>query len=200
MSFIVGMDEVGRGALAGPVVAAAACFDIPYAVNDPRVPVRIDDSKKLTAKQRAESASWIYKNAVSVGIGKGSVTRINNRGIVGAAHFAFRMALREIEQASILSINYVLIDAFYIPRLGKLTKSQQQPIIKGDQKEFSIAAASIVAKVYRDSLMQKLGNCAIYLPYNWVQNKGYGTSEHTLAIKNLGTTKHHRKLFVRNYA
>lgn len=197
MSIFLGMDEVGRGALAGPVITGCVGFEQPYAIEDKRVPVRINDSKKLSAQQRQESALWIYENALCWGIGVGSVTTINNAGIVAAANSAFRKGYKASTRMLHGEIDLVLVDAFYIPRLG-IPKSQQKAIIRGDQKEFCIAAASIIAKVYRDTLMEKLGSKKPHREYIWHKNKGYGTAEHIAAIKRIGATKHHRTLFVRN--
>ncbi len=192
---IVGLDEVGRGAWAGPVVAGAVCFDTPYKIKDRRLPVFIDDSKRLSEQQRIESAQWIYENALFWGIGKGTVSTINRRGIVPAANYAFRRAFKPIRTSVPNPITSVLLDAFYIPRLG-VHKKYQTPVIKGDQKEFAIAAASIIAKVWRDDYMARLGNKS-YKPYLWEQNKGYGTKAHQMAIRTHGITKHHRTLYLR---
>lgn len=186
---VAGADEVGRGALAGPVVAAAVAL--------PRsVTVKIDDSKKLSPKQREVADKWIRQNCLGFGIGVGSVTMINKLGIVKATNFAFRSALKIILKENNFSIDYLLIDAFYVPYVASIRKERQIPIVGGDAKSLSIAAASIVAKVYRDKLMKILSTS--YPDYYWQDNKGYGTQFHRLAIKSRGATIHHRQLFIRN--
>lgn len=187
------MDEVGRGSWAGPVVAAAVLFEKNYCIRDLALPVLIDDSKKLTAKQRNEASEWILENALLVGIGKGSVRKINTRGIVPATNSAFRKAFKLVKNSEIKEF-LLFIDAFYIPRLPGVKKENQTPLIKGDSIEFTIAAASIVAKVYRDALMAKLGTS--FPEYQWPHNKGYGTKAHQEALKKFGPTKHHRTLFI----
>jgi ribonuclease HII len=182
--YVVGCDEVGRGSLAGPVVTAAVAF-----APETKVEVHIDDSKKLTSKQREEASKWIKENALAYGVGIGSVTQINTRGIVEATNMAFLAALKKLNY----EIDFVLMDAFYVPRLAR---EKQLAIVKGDQLSLSIAAASIIAKVYRDELMAQLSTK--FNQYAWHQNKGYGTLIHRTAIKEHGVTKHHRSLFVRN--
>jgi ribonuclease HII len=128
------------------------------------------------------------------------VAQINNLGIKKASEIAFRRAIanckQSLPQGGKLKIDYLLIDAFYIPYVKGLRRKNQKAIIKGDTKSISIAAASIIAKVYRDKLMQKLGKHPKYKKYGWGRNKGYGTLEHRSAIKKYGITRQHRKQFV----
>lgn len=190
---VAGMDEVGRGSFAGPVVAGVVAF-----VSDPKPGIldaghiRINDSKKLTPKQREKSAFWIKHGAFCYGIGKASVLEINRFGIKKASEIAFRRAIKNCGRR----IDYLLIDAFYVPYIKGLRRKNQKPIIKGDAKSVSIAAASIIAKVYRDGLMTKLNQNSKFKKYRWDKNKGYGTLSHRMAIKKYGVTRLHRKDFV----
>ena len=215
---IAGVDEVGRGCFAGPVVAGCVVFPAGLVVNggvlsrnSPKsthegtpalgLPVArhpsilINDSKKLSPKRREIADRWIRKNALAFGIGQASVAQINRLGIKKASEIAFRKAIKDTG----IEINYLLIDAFYIPYIKGLRRKNQKPIIKGDTKSISIAAASIVAKVYRDKLMTDLGKKSKYRKYKWTKNKGYGTLDHREAIKKHGTTRQHRKQFVETW-
>lgn len=189
---IAGVDEVGRGCFAGPVVAGCVVFapNTIYNIQDTILYVRIDDSKKLTSKQRERADKWIRKNALAFGIGQASVAQINRLGIKKASEIAFRKAIKDCGK----SIDYLLIDAFFIPYVKGLRRKNQKAIIKGDTKSVSIAAASIIAKVYRDTFMAKLSRK--YGKYRWDKNKGYGTLEHRNAIKKYGITRLHRRAFV----
>ena len=190
---IAGIDEVGRGSFAGPVVAAAVAFapNSKFEILNSKQ-IRINDSKKLSSRQREMSSHWIKKNALCYGIGKASVAEINKFGIKKACEMAFRRAIKNTNKP----VDYLLIDAFYIPYVKGLRRKNQMPIVKGDTKSISIAAASIVAKVYRDRLMVSLGSKRKYKNYGWCQNKGYGTLAHRNAIKKYGLTRLHRKKFV----
>jgi ribonuclease HII len=189
---VAGVDEVGRGSLAGPIVAGCVSFPKNFEFLIPKG-IRIDDSKKLTAIQRERSDGWIRENCLSWGVGEASVAQINRLGIKKAGEIAFRKAISKVNP------NFLLIDAFFIPYVRGLRRKNQQAIINGDEKSLSIAAASIIAKVYRDRLMIKLGSDKKYKNYEWAKNKGYGTKMHQRAIKKFGVTKLHRKLFVRNF-
>jgi ribonuclease HII len=214
---IAGLDEAGRGALAGPLVCAAVVFlnrtsEIVKKASEDKV--KIDDSKKLTALQREKAFLWIKKNSFSWGIGTSSVAEINRYGISKATFSGFRRAVKEVEKRANSRVNFILIDAFYVPyiegikmprkntrKANRKSKSMkieagQLALIHGDEKSFSIAAASIIAKVYRDKLMRKLALRARYKKYNWHKNKGYGTKDHLLALKKFGLTKEHRLDFV----
>lgn len=184
------MDEVGRGSFAGPVVAGTVAFS-----PDLKVGVKINDSKKLTPRQREIANKWIKNNALAWGIGEAGVGKINKFGIKKATEIAFRKAINNCKP----EINFLLIDAFFVPYVRGLRRKNQLPIINGDEKSLSIAAASIIAKVYRDNLMASLAKKPKYRKYKWQKNKGYGTKEHQKAIRRYGVTKLHRKLFVRNY-
>lgn len=197
---IAGVDEVGRGCFAGPVVAAAVAFapinNYQFTIfNKLQNKIIINDSKKLTQKQRKRANYWIKRNAVCYGIGKASVPEINKFGIKKASEIAFRRAIRNCNKR----IDYLLIDAFYVPYVKGLRRKNQKSIIKGDTKSVSIAAASIVAKVYRDKLMTSLSEKSRYKKYGWDENKGYGTLKHRKTIQKYGLTKLHRKQFVQTW-
>jgi len=125
----------------------------------------INDSKKLTSKQREAADKWIRKNALSFGIGEASVAQINKFGIKKATEIAFRRSIHSISQYH--NIDFLLIDAFYIPYVRGLRRKNQKAIVKGDSLSISIAAASIIAKVYRDKLMLNLSKNPKYKKYNW---------------------------------
>ena len=177
---IAGVDEVGRGAWAGPVVAAAAVFPSFF-----KTSFKLFDSKLLSSKQREELAEKIKKTA-SVGIGVVGVPTINKIGIGRATQKAFREAVRSLP----CDAEYFLIDAFYI---RYWLRENQLPIKKGDRSCSSIAAASIVAKVYRDNLMRELANK--YPRYGFDIHKGYGTPAHQEAIRQYKLSGVHRKSF-----
>jgi ribonuclease HII len=178
---VVGVDEVGRGSWAGPVVTATVIFPAAF-----KPTFQLADSKLLSIKRRLELDEAIKNNAVGFAIGEVGLPHINRYGIGRSTQQGFRKALAG------LSINpdFLLIDAFYIKYLPK---KNQLPIVKGDQKSFSIAAASIIAKVYRDQLMEKLS--LDYPNYGFEKHKGYGTKAHQEAIKIHGFSPLHRKSF-----
>ncbi|UIP92472.1 ribonuclease HII [Wolbachia endosymbiont of Anopheles demeilloni] len=176
---IAGVDEVGRGPLAGPVISAAVIFTDRDTVID-----GINDSKKLIPKCR----QVLYEKITSVakfGIGMASVEEIDSYNILQATKLSMKRALVNLD----LELDYVLVDGNQSLEVKWQTKS----IVNGDSLSISIAAASIVAKVTRDRLMEELHNK--HPQYNWYKNKGYGTKEHLSAIGLHGITKHHRKNF-----
>lgn len=181
---IAGVDEVGRGAFAGPVVTAAVILP-------PHFPVTlgIHDSKLLTKEKRNEFSDSIKKQAIAYSITEVCVECINKEGIGKATQKSFVNTIVNL----IVKPEYILMDAFYI---SDLDKSIQKPIIKGDQISLSIAAASIIAKVYRDTLMEKEG--VNYPEYGFEMHKGYGTAFHREKIKEFGLTKLHRTSFSLN--
>ena len=203
--FIAGADEVGRGSFAGPIVAAAVVFapisNFKFLIsNEKGRRIIINDSKKLTPKQRQNASKWIKKNALAYGVGSVSAKVINGLGMAKAARMAFRRAIssanRKLNTKNLKSIEFLLIDAFYVPYVKRLRRKNQLAIINGDEKSIAIAAASIVAKVYRDALMEKIGSGRKYKKYGWIENKGYGTKIHREAILKYGITGYHRKKFV----
>lgn len=182
-AYICGIDEVGRGPLAGPVVAGAVILprdcDILY----------INDSKKLSAAKRDELYDEIMEKAVSVGLGYVGPERIDEINILQATYEAMREAVSKLEPQPDLLLN----DAVTIPGLSQ----KQVPIIKGDAKSISIGAASIIAKVTRDRLMEEYDR--MFPQYGFASNKGYGSAEHIAAIKEYGPTPIHRKTFIKNF-
>lgn len=180
---VAGIDEVGRGPLAGPVVAAAVILPKECKIEG------VNDSKKLSAKKREELYDIILEKALSYGIGIVSNERIDEINILQATYEAMREALSQLSPKA----DYILADAVTIP----MVSTPQRGIIKGDAKSMSIGAASIVAKVYRDRLMEAFDE--VYPGYGFGANKGYGSAEHIEGIKKLGITPIHRKTFVKNF-
>lgn len=188
---VIGIDEVGRGAFAGPVAVGGVVFS-PNLIGsdiDHLLSLGINDSKKITAKKREELNLTIKELAAAWHISFISVERINETGI-GKATFE---GMKEVVNTLKLKARnpYLLIDAFKIPEIAV----PQMGIIRGDSLSISIAAASIIAKVERDRLMAELGKK--YLHYAWEKNKGYGTLIHRKAIAKYGQTSHHRVDFCR---
>jgi len=190
--YIAGVDEVGRGPLAGPV--CAACVVLPEDFNI----VGVDDSKKLSEKRRGELYSLIIEQAVAYGIGLVGNERIDETNILIATKEAMVAAIKGA--SAMLSeraddgaaIGHLLIDAVKLPEAG----IPGTAIIKGDEKCVSIAAASIVAKVTRDRIMTEFDS--IYPGYGFASNKGYGTEAHYAGLRALGRTPLHRLTFLRN--
>ena len=178
---IGGVDEVGIGPLAGPVVAG--CVVLPKDVFIPDV----NDSKKLGEEKRELLSEVIKKNAIAYGIGIIDNEYIDSVNILNSTYEAMRIAISKID----VEIDCLLIDAVKIPNIDIM----QKPIIKGDMKSISIAAASIIAKVERDNLMKKYDE--LYPQYGFGKNKGYGTKEHIEAIKKYGPCPIHRKTFLK---
>lgn len=181
--YICGIDEVGRGPLAGPVVAAAVILPKDCSI------LYINDSKKLSAKKREELYDIIMEQAVSVGIGMKSPQRIDEINILQATYEAMREAISKLNPRPTLLLN----DAVTIPEVD----IYQVPIIKGDAKSISIGAASIVAKVTRDRLMVEYDK--IMPEYKFASNKGYGSAEHIEALKKYGPTPIHRQSFIGHF-
>ena len=198
---VAGVDEVGRGSVAGPVVAGCVVFDRQTKSADGVV---IDDCKKLKSRQRGMVGEWIRENAVSWGTGEVSAVVINKIGMAKATQKAFRRAIENASKRLGRRIDFLLIDAFFVPYVRGLPRvpkssSKQLAIINGDEKSISIAAASIAAKVHRDKLMRSLSRRPRYKRYRWGRNKGYGTKAHQEAIKKYGVTRYHRKSFVKAF-
>lgn len=179
---IAGVDEVGRGPLAGPVVACAVIMP-----PDARAIRGVDDSKALTAAQRSRLATLIFARALAVGVGAASVREIDRLNIYHASTLAMRRALGRLSIAP----NHVLID-------GKTIRSltiAHTAVVHGDARCFSIACASIIAKVTRDRLMHSLARR--YPTYRWDHNVGYATQDHIAGLATAGITPHHRRSFMR---
>ena len=181
-TLVAGVDEVGRGPLAGPVVAAAVILPKNHII------AGIDDSKKLTAKKREELCAIIKKEAVAWAVGVVSHTRIDEINILQATYEAMREALANLA----VPPQYILADAVTIPNI----KIQQKGIVKGDAKSMSIGAASIVAKVTRDAMMEEMDK--LYPNYDFASNKGYGSQKHLSGIIKHGLCEIHRRSFVKN--
>lgn len=193
---VVGIDEVGRGAFAGPIVVGAVVF--------PKEIIEINginDSKLLKPRLREQLAKEIKKKALAWDVTEIGVGVINRVGIGKSTQKAMRKTIGDIAKLlnSQMASNhlFVLVDYFYIPYLRGLGRKNQLGIKDGDQKSFSIAAASILAKVYRDKLMRSLSRK--YPQYGWGRNKGYGTKLHQKAILRYGLTRFHRKQFVKTW-
>jgi len=182
-SYICGIDEVGRGPLAGPVVAAAVI--LPKDCNI----LYLNDSKQLSEQKREELYDVIMEQAVAVGIGVVSHEKIDEINILQATYEAMRQAVGKLSVTPDLLLN----DAVTIPGLNM----KQVPIIKGDAKSISIAAASIVAKVTRDRMMVELDK--FYPEYGFAGNKGYGAAAHIQALKEIGPCPIHRRSFIKNF-
>ncbi|MGN1205220.1 MAG: ribonuclease HII [Lachnospiraceae bacterium] len=180
---LCGIDEVGRGPLAGPVVAGAVILpkncDILY----------LNDSKQLSEKKREELYDVIMEKAVSVGLGFSSPERIDEINILKATYEAMRQAISKLSVQPAVLLN----DAVTIPGV----EIKQVPIIKGDAKSVSIAAASIVAKVTRDRMMVEYDS--VFPEYGFAQNKGYGAAAHIEALKKYGPCPIHRKTFITHF-
>lgn len=183
-SHIAGIDEVGRGAWAGPVVAAAVI--LPQNVE---IPQGLRDSKLLTSKRREELDEKIKETAIGFAVGECDSPIIEKKGIAVASEMAMRKALRKLHPEP----DFSLIDFF---TLKYIKKSTQRAIKKGDLHCASIAAASILAKVYRDNLMRKLNDHKEFEIYQFGKHKGYGTKLHQEMIREHGCSKIHRVSFV----
>ncbi|MCR4781160.1 MAG: ribonuclease HII [Lachnospiraceae bacterium] len=178
---VCGIDEVGRGPLAGPVVTAAVILpkdcDILY----------INDSKKLSEKKRKEVSEQILEKAVAVGFGISNEETIDKVNILNATKMAMREAVNNLNPKA----NFALVDAVHIEDLG----IEQASFVKGDAKSMSIAAASIVAKVKRDEFMVEMDKK--YPEYGFASNKGYGTKAHMDAVREYGPCPIHRLTFLK---
>lgn len=216
---VIGIDEVGRGCLAGPLTVGAVCF--PILCDKKKImeleQIGINDSKKLTYAKRVILSKFIKTNALAYSTATINVALINRYGISKATAMAVRKVINTImqnvasrkkqvesrKQRNIqfstyyqLPTNYYLLaDAFYIKYVKGIGLKRQKAIIHGDGISISIAAASIIAKVERDGLMTKLSGK--HPEYKWHKNKGYGTRDHIEALKKYGKTKYHRELYIR---
>lgn len=183
LGYVCGIDEVGRGPLAGPVVTCAVILP-----KDCKI-LYLNDSKQLSASKREELYDVIMREAISVGIGYNSPERIDEINILQATYEAMRESVSKLTVKPAVLLN----DAVTIPGIN----IKQVPIIKGDAKSVSIAAASIVAKVTRDRLMVEYDK--EYPGYGFASNKGYGSADHIAALKKLGKTPIHRNSFIGNF-
>jgi ribonuclease HII len=176
---IAGLDEAGRGPLCGPVVAAAVVFP----KRDIKIPVVIRDSKQMTAKQRALAYDWIVNNTVWA-VGQCNPAEIDELNILWASMLAMKRAFKELK----CNAEFCLVDGNRVP-----DGLCGMPVIKGDAKSLSIAAASVIAKVTRDRIMADLSEQ--FPQYEWNKNAGYPTKSHLQAIEKYGINQHYRKSF-----
>jgi len=193
ITIIVGMDEVGRGPLAGPVTVGAVAFEINDLTNLPNDLWNITDSKKLSKKKRTLFDQLICEHALFVKTGSSEADNIDNVGIIESLNKASDIAVLELIDEPFA----VIADSKLGNRAPKGSQFRRY-VQNGDSISLSIAAASIVAKVWRDNMMKKLAELDEYAPYGWEKNVGYGTKQHREAILKHGLTKHHRKSFCRN--
>ncbi len=183
---VAGIDEAGRGPLSGPVVAACVILN-----NNPEIDswiLEIDDSKKLSSKQR-EKIFIQLKNSANFGIGIVDEKIIDKINILNATKLAMKMAFENMCQKITFKPNAVIVDGNFVPDINCNAKA----VIKGDQKSLSIAAASVIAKETRDQIMAKLD--LEFPQYNWRKNQGYPTKAHFAAIREFGICKYHRQSF-----
>ena len=180
--FVAGIDEVGRGPLSGPVVAAAVI--LPLECSAPWL-LQVRDSKRLSPRRREFLSKCIQEVAIAKGIGMVPPQDIDERGIVAATRLAMRYAVEQLHQHP----DFLLIDAILLPDIN----IPQQSMIKGDTLSLSIAAASIIAKVSRDRMMIELDS--LYPGYGFARNKGYPTQEHFSNLRRLGPSPIHRQTF-----
>lgn len=183
LGYVCGIDEAGRGPLAGPVVAGAVILP-----KDSQI-LWLNDSKQLSAKKREELYDVIMKEAVSVGVGYATPVRIDEINILQATYEAMREAVSKLSVMPQILLN----DAVTIPQIT----IPQVPIVKGDAKSVSIAAASIVAKVTRDRLMVEYDK--MFPEYGFASHKGYGSASHIEALRAYGSTPIHRKTFITHF-
>ena len=176
----IGCDEAGRGSLSGPVVASAVILPKNFKNSD------LDDSKKLSLRKREELSEIILEKAISCEIGIVDEKKIDEINILNASILAMHKALKKTQN----TFEVILVDG---PHFKSYKNHSHNCIIRGDSKYLAIAAASIIAKTYRDKFMRKIHD--EFPNYKWHKNKGYPTKEHRLAIKSFGVSKYHRKSF-----
>lgn len=187
---LIGIDEVGRGALAGPIVVGAVIFPIDHLPHP-----KITDSKLLTATRRTELAAWIKQQAAAWQCGTSSVVEINELGINPATCLAASRAVTALQGQLINQGSTIVVDGNPLKSWPQQLTQCTQFLPKADQKVYTVAAASIVAKVHRDTYMEEIGQ--VYPDYGWTANKGYGTAQHRRALQTNGSSQHHRQLFIR---
>lgn len=193
---VIGVDEVGRGAFAGPLVVGGVIFhpksNIKYLEN-----LGINDSKKLSPNTRRSLSKIIQKETLAYHISAINVAEINRIGVGKATFCCMRDVVRSLYNRTFNDKHFVLVDGFHIKYLKNIGLKNQKGIVGGDGICLSIAAASIIAKVYRDNHMKRLS--AKHPMYGWSRNKGYGTFFHRKALSKFGKTKLHRTQFIRNF-
>ncbi len=189
LRFIVGIDEVGRGPWAGPVVAGAVCLPLDNP-DLPKLLKGVRDSKTMTARQRGLLDEKIKSVAVAWGIGEQSASQIDALGIEKATRLAMVQAFEQVFQTPKFQPDCLFIDDVILPEVPTI---HQVSMIGGDGRSLSIAAASVIAKVYRDSLMQEMHD--EFPQYGFNEHKGYGTEKHRLALKEYGASPVHRTYY-----
>lgn len=185
---ICGIDEVGRGSFAGPLVAAAVVFPTEFVFTETFPKIKFGDSKKLSAKQREAAFSHIHEFALSVKLEVVDVADINQMGVGWANRAALERLIMQTD-----ADRYIVDGKLKLANLGKKSKFVTC-MVDADDKEGCVSAASIIAKVTRDRIMTQLH--ADYPVYNWARNAGYGTREHIAALREHGRTEHHRDRFI----
>ena len=185
-TLVFGVDEVGRGPWAGPVMAACVCW--PNLEIETDLAAQINDSKKLSAAKREILYERILNSNAIIGVGQASSEEIDSLNILQATFLAMRRALKQVVGQG-YRVDYCLIDGNRLPDW----EWKSRAVIKGDSASLSIAAASIVAKVLRDRLMAELGEQYPY--YHWARNAGYGTKDHIEGLKKHGISPYHRKSY-----
>ncbi len=194
---VIGIDEVGRGCLAGPTYVAAVCFPpLLEKEQEKLLSLGINDSKKLSPSKREAIYEMLQTQQVLSATALSDVDTINQIGIVKAVEKAAYSAVEKLYKKMAQKDIFLLSDGFLFKGIDYIPSSQQQAIVKGDSISLSIASASIIAKVERDLYMQQLA--PEYPHYAWEKNKGYGTKDHLQALKEHGRCIHHRDLFIRN--
>lgn len=197
---VVGVDEVGRGAFAGPIVAAAVIMPKDFTFPLQSLLTEVNDSKQVKPQLRLKLSDEIKKHALYWSVDEVGVSIINTSGIGKANRIVFRKVIANvIKQAKLLNSSqefHLLVDGFHVKFVREIGLKHQKAIIRGDEKCFSIAAASIIAKVYRDKLMK--GYHKKFPNFGFGRNKGYGTTFHRDALSNYGLTKIHRVAFCSN--
>ena len=202
--YVIGVDEVGRGAFAGPLVVGAVVYpslpafkETPYEESPLHKKLYgVRDSKMLSAKKRSFLETKINEMALTVCTAEVSVSEINKVGIGNANQIGFRKAIQKVQSLMPNKKLFVFVDGFKEKYVRGVGLKNQKAIVKGDQKSYSIASASIIAKVHRDNLMSKLSTK--YNKYGFERHKGYGTKFHREKIKKFGLSDIHRKDFCRN--
>ena len=200
--YFIGIDEVGRGALAGPVISCAFSWKEEITLDKKSIinslPIKLNDSKQLSKKEREELSPMLVQLG-DFALGYASVQEIEKFNILNATFLSMKRAFEKLMETLYCKNPklepYVLIDG---NKFNPYINSRQSFIIDGDAKSSLIASASIIAKVYRDMLMSKISKLSKYKEFGWAKNVGYGTPFHRRAIRKHGVTPLHRKLFVRN--
>lgn len=197
---VIGVDEVGRGAFAGPIVASAVIFPTNFSYAQDSLIAQVSDSKRLKPLLREKLAIEIKKFCLYWSVSEVDVEIINKKGIGEANKMVFRQAVSKVISQAKKDGKiafHLLVDGFHVKFVREIGLKNQKAIIKGDQISFSIAAASIVAKVHRDELMKKQSNKFPF--YSFEKNKGYGTFDHQKALLKFGACDLHRSVFVLKY-